>query len=62
MYSNIMKMENVQDNLILYIALMTARRKPEILKLDYSYIKGDKVFVPSKTVNVDEFTNQNIRL
>lgn len=58
LYNNIMKIENVQDKIILCIALMTARRKSEILKLDYSYIKGDKVFVPSeiaKTANVDEF-------
>ena len=58
LYRHIMKMENLQDKIILLINLMTGRRKGEILKLDYSYIKGDKVFVPAeiaKTANVDEF-------
>ncbi len=58
LYKNIMDLKNLEDKIILLIALMTARRKGEILQLEYSFIKGEKVFVPTgitKTSTVDEF-------
>lgn len=58
LYKAIMELKNIEDKIIFLIALMTARRKGEIHNLEYSYIKGDKVFVPTsitKTSTVDEF-------
>lgn len=58
LYQVIMKLTNVEDKIILLIGLMLARRRGEISKLDYSYIKDDKIFVPTiitKTATTDEY-------
>ena len=58
LYKGILKIERIEDKTVLLIALMTGRRRGEILKLRYSDIKNDKVFVPkhiTKTNQSDEF-------
>ena len=58
LYNAILRIEDVELKIIFLIALMCGRRKGEILKLEYSYIKNNKVYAPraiTKTSVTDEY-------
>lgn len=58
LYKAILALDDTELKVIYLIALMCARRKGEILKLDYSYISGNKVYAPrsiTKTSVTDEY-------
>ena len=56
LYNDIMALDNLEIKACLLIALMTARRRGEILQLHWSDIIEDKVYVRSATTktNIDE--------
>ena len=58
LYKEINKIEHIEDRCSLLICLMMARRRGEVIQLQHSDIKSDKVFVPehiTKTGTTDEF-------
>ncbi len=58
LYQNIMNIEDDEKKVVYLIGLMCARRRSEILRLQWDDIRGNKVFIPeeaTKTKNAEDY-------